>query len=59
MLVMDIGGGSTELITGRRRRAAERAISLDIGSVRMTERFLQIRIPSLLMILSGPRTLCR
>jgi exopolyphosphatase/guanosine-5'-triphosphate,3'-diphosphate pyrophosphatase len=33
-LVLDIGGGSTELITTRSR------ISLDIGSVRLTERFL-------------------
>jgi exopolyphosphatase / guanosine-5'-triphosphate,3'-diphosphate pyrophosphatase len=33
-LVLDIGGGSTELIT-----AAE-CVSLDIGSVRLTERFL-------------------
>ena len=33
-LVLDIGGGSTELITADSRR------SLDIGSVRLTERFL-------------------
>jgi exopolyphosphatase/guanosine-5'-triphosphate,3'-diphosphate pyrophosphatase len=33
-LVLDIGGGSTELITTRSR------VSLDIGSVRLTERFL-------------------
>jgi exopolyphosphatase / guanosine-5'-triphosphate,3'-diphosphate pyrophosphatase len=33
-LVLDIGGGSTELIT------AARCVSLDIGSVRLTERFL-------------------
>jgi len=33
-LVLDIGGGSTELITAASRR------SLDIGSVRLTERFL-------------------
>lgn len=35
-LVFDIGGGSTELVRGRER--PERAISLDIGSVRITER---------------------
>jgi exopolyphosphatase / guanosine-5'-triphosphate,3'-diphosphate pyrophosphatase len=33
-LVLDIGGGSTELITAAKR------LSLDIGSVRLTERFL-------------------
>src|SRR5712691_9463731 len=33
-LVLDIGGGSTELITAAKRQ------SLDIGSVRMTERLL-------------------
>lgn len=43
VLVMDIGGGSTELIVGRVDAAGEpaigRAVSLDIGSVRVTERF--------------------
>ena len=34
-LVIDIGGGSTELIVGSKHR------SLDIGSVRLTERFLR------------------
>src|SRR5438067_5370426 len=33
-LVLDIGGGSTELITEHRQ------ISIDVGSVRLTERFL-------------------
>jgi len=35
-LVVDIGGGSTELVRGTNE--AERFISLDIGSVRLTER---------------------
>jgi exopolyphosphatase / guanosine-5'-triphosphate,3'-diphosphate pyrophosphatase len=35
-LVCDIGGGSTELVLGTGR--AERFISMDIGSVRLTER---------------------
>src|SRR5438105_8589035 len=39
-LVVDIGGGSTELIT-----AGER-VSTDLGSVRMTERFLRADPPS-------------
>jgi exopolyphosphatase / guanosine-5'-triphosphate,3'-diphosphate pyrophosphatase len=41
VLVMDIGGGSTELITGSATGAMNSAISLDIGSVRVTERFLK------------------
>jgi exopolyphosphatase/guanosine-5'-triphosphate,3'-diphosphate pyrophosphatase len=39
VLVMDIGGGSTELITGSAAGDMHSAISLDIGSVRITERF--------------------
>ncbi len=40
VLVMDIGGGSTELIVGTAAGALVSAVSLDIGSVRLTERFL-------------------
>ena len=36
--VMDIGGGSTEFVTGARPGVAERAISTQLGSVRQTER---------------------
>ncbi len=36
ILVFDIGGGSTELVRGRER--PEEAVSLNIGSVRVTER---------------------
>ncbi len=39
-LVLDIGGGSTELITERER------ISIDMGSVRVTERFLHSDPPA-------------
>ena len=35
-LVFDIGGGSTELVLGA--EAAETAVSIDVGSVRLTER---------------------
>ena len=41
VLVMDIGGGSTEFIVGTVTGEMTSAISLDIGSVRMTERFLK------------------
>ena len=40
VLVMDVGGGSTELIVGSAAGEVTSAISLDIGSVRLTERFL-------------------
>lgn len=40
LLVMDIGGGSTELILGERDGTIRASTSLDIGSVRLTERFL-------------------
>lgn len=36
--VLDIGGGSTEIITGRTNSDPE-CISVDVGSVRLTERF--------------------
>jgi exopolyphosphatase/guanosine-5'-triphosphate,3'-diphosphate pyrophosphatase len=39
-LVLDVGGGSTELIT------LARCVSLDIGSVRLTERFLSSDPPT-------------
>ena len=41
VLVMDIGGGSTELISGGADGELHSAISLDVGSVRVTERFLK------------------
>jgi exopolyphosphatase/guanosine-5'-triphosphate,3'-diphosphate pyrophosphatase len=42
LLVVDIGGGSTELVTGEVGVAGDDvvAVSLDIGCVRVTERFL-------------------
>jgi exopolyphosphatase/guanosine-5'-triphosphate,3'-diphosphate pyrophosphatase len=39
VLVVDIGGGSTELVIGSGAGALQQAVSLDIGSVRVTERF--------------------
>jgi exopolyphosphatase/guanosine-5'-triphosphate,3'-diphosphate pyrophosphatase len=46
VLVMDIGGGSTELIVGSADGILQSAISLDIGSVRLTERFLKTSPPA-------------
>lgn len=40
VLVFDVGGGSTELIAGRGKQM-NKAISLDIGSVRLTELFVR------------------
>jgi exopolyphosphatase/guanosine-5'-triphosphate,3'-diphosphate pyrophosphatase len=37
-VVVDVGGGSTELVVGREPGRAEHAISTRIGSVRLTER---------------------
>jgi exopolyphosphatase/guanosine-5'-triphosphate,3'-diphosphate pyrophosphatase len=37
-VVVDVGGGSTEFVSGRERGVAERAVSVQIGSVRLTER---------------------
>lgn len=44
-LVVDIGGGSTELVVGLGEEI-ESAVSLDIGSVRLTERFLKTDPPT-------------
>jgi exopolyphosphatase / guanosine-5'-triphosphate,3'-diphosphate pyrophosphatase len=41
VLVMDVGGGSTELILGDLDGSVRVARSLDMGSVRIRERFLQ------------------
>lgn len=44
VLVFDIGGGSTEIIVGNRRGITVR--SVDVGCVRMSERFLTMDPPS-------------
>ncbi len=45
VLVMDVGGGSTELILGTHGQL-ERAVSLNVGSVRIRERFLHSDPPT-------------
>lgn len=40
-LMVDIGGGSTEFVLGSRPDRYERAASVDVGCVRMTERHLR------------------
>ena len=44
-VVLDIGGGSTELVSGR-GTSVQSKVSLDIGSVRLTERFLKASPPA-------------
>ena len=47
LLVLDIGGGSTELTLGTRHRdGVRRAHSMDVGSVRLTERHLHSDPPT-------------
>lgn len=40
-LVVDVGGGSTELVSAREGGGGTNAVSLDVGCVRVTERFLR------------------
>ncbi|MCC2593585.1 exopolyphosphatase [Tessaracoccus sp. OS52] len=46
VLVFDIGGGSTELIVVEEGRVISSSTSLDIGAVRITERFLRTDPPT-------------
>jgi exopolyphosphatase/guanosine-5'-triphosphate,3'-diphosphate pyrophosphatase len=43
--VLDIGGGSTEIISGTSKTLSQK-VSLDIGCVRLTERFLRTSPPT-------------
>lgn len=43
-LVMDLGGGSTELVLGG--QTVDSAVSMDLGSVRLTERHLPSEVPA-------------
>lgn len=44
--VVDVGGGSTEVVTGDVVTGLDRAVSLDVGSVRLTERHIRHDPPS-------------
>ncbi|MRG92910.1 Ppx/GppA phosphatase family protein [Polyangium spumosum] len=44
--VFDVGGGSTEIVTGDAASGLARATSLDIGSVRLTERHVKSDPPT-------------
>ncbi|GAA0533513.1 Ppx/GppA phosphatase family protein [Paractinoplanes ferrugineus] len=52
-LIFDIGGGSTEFVTGSAR--VEHAISMDIGCVRMTERHLHSDPPAAAEVAAATR----
>ena len=45
VLLLDIGGGSTELVVGREPGRAEQRVSTQMGSVRMTERAISTDPP--------------
>lgn len=45
-IVFDVGGGSTEIIVGSAGGAVEQAVSLDVGSVRLTERHVRTDPPA-------------
>jgi len=44
--VVDVGGGSTEIVTGEVGKGPDRAVSLDVGSVRLTERHVRTDPPT-------------
>jgi exopolyphosphatase / guanosine-5'-triphosphate,3'-diphosphate pyrophosphatase len=44
-LLVDIGGGSTEFVVGREPGTAEHRVSTQMGSVRLTERFISTDPP--------------
>lgn len=53
VLVLDIGGGSTELVMREEGSGAVRGVSLDVGSVRLTERHLHGDPPTSAQIASA------
>lgn len=57
-LVVDIGGGSTELIAGIAGRAPEFVVSLDMGCVRITEKFLTSDPPGVRQVEAARSEIC-
>lgn len=55
--VLDIGGGSTEIVVGKAKAQPHYRVSLDVGSVRLTERFLKSQPPAAFQIAEAERTL--
>lgn len=58
VLVMDVGGGSTELILGDREGTVRAERSLDMGSVRIRERYLKADPPTPSEIDEARRFVC-
>ena len=55
--VLDIGGGSMEVVVGRVGEPPQYRISLDVGSVRLTERFFRTQPPTSVQIADAERAL--
>ena len=53
VLIVDIGGGSSEFVAGVPRQPPKFVTSLDVGCVRMTERFLRSDPPSSIEVQSA------
>ncbi|MGE3799514.1 MAG: Ppx/GppA family phosphatase [Candidatus Kapaibacterium sp.] len=56
--VIDIGGGSTEIASGRDRTFSE-GVSIDTGAVRVTERFFRGELPPSPLSITEARDYCR
>lgn len=56
LVVVDIGGGSTEIILGEAEPTSFQRTSLPIGAVRLTERFLRSDPPTLAELNGASRT---
>jgi exopolyphosphatase/guanosine-5'-triphosphate,3'-diphosphate pyrophosphatase len=57
--VCDVGGGSTELVVGERASGPETCHSLDVGSLRLTRRFLEGDPPGKKAVKAARREIAR